>query len=121
MNSYVFHHQEGLYDIFEVTPPYAGTFIFQIFGSHKVYSMDPDYLTNLAIFEVHVASCASPVGLVKNNMIFIEKIVTNFQKILLKPKNRTIPNNIISVRIYRNEHGENRTRPLGAHGGFLQN
>ena len=35
LNSFVFHHQEGLYDVFDITPPENGSFIFQIFGSHK--------------------------------------------------------------------------------------
>ena len=39
LNAYVFHHQEGLYDVFDITPPEIGSYIFQIFGSHKVYRL----------------------------------------------------------------------------------
>ena len=61
LNSYVFHHQEGLYDIFDITPPDDGEFVFQIFGSHKVYSLDANYVTNLALFELDISGAAKPV------------------------------------------------------------
>lgn len=86
LNSFVFHHQEGLYDIFEITPPYAGDFIFQIFGGHKVYSINADFLTNLAIFEIKaaktVADPVSPYPLISTPFGFTE---SNSGKIELAP------------------------------------
>ena len=86
LNSFVFHHQEGLYDIFEITPPYVGDFIFQIFGGHKVYSINADFLTNLAIFEIKasktVADPVSPYPLISTPFGFTE---SNSGKIELAP------------------------------------
>ena len=70
LNSFVFHHQEGLYDVFDITPPDDGEFVFQIFGSHEVYSLDANYVTNLALFELDVSGVTKP-GLDKKFIIVI--------------------------------------------------
>ena len=88
LNSFVFHRQEGLYDIFEITAPYVGNFIFQIFGSHKVYSMEPNFLTNLAIFELDVLKTVIPVQcypIISTPYGFTESSSTGTGKIELAP------------------------------------
>ena len=62
LNSFVFHHQEGLYDVFDISPPDDGEFVFQVFGSHKVYSLDANYVTNLALFELDISGSVKPVS-----------------------------------------------------------